>query len=807
MAMRSVLPMTRVQRYHGSASVIERERKGQSTWFSVGDLPFSRIAGSRVFTPSELYEVYRLCPDIRAPIDLISLRVAQTGWVVSPKANLKKGTRQWLKARALAAQVTHWLSKPNAEETWHAFAQKWAHDALVFDASAVEHARTPKGQLEELVEWRGGDFTPLQDEHGRVYRYRQDMSVGGPVYFLPEDLTYTNIFVNTTYPDGQPLIESLVEEFLTLRASSVHFRRAVDADEIPPGILFLSGVADVAYQRLEQRFKLQAGRDDVLRMVNGFDPAARASWIEMKRSAKDLDWVPNVQAVRETIWRVFHVSPVQMGETGNTPRASAEVQLQVGDMALINSMLIRLADVANVRWLPMIAALFGPPQDVELIEFVFDTSTALSQADQKTKAERLTMLWDRGLLTSDEVRSDFGYDPLRMTSDPDMEDDQDAAGDGEGGGGGAGAGETDVDASRRLLVGRQRAARRDAKLALSIVKPAQGHAPWTAPARWWDTSSPAPRWRHPIPRALPSGWQPASRFEGARVLSVVDLAELVEGYTATVTPLYERARRDVVKAATAAVADGQLTASDAAPVVSAVSVALNALTVDWADQTKPMYDGAARLGADTGEGWEGGAVAWANRAEVYRGDAIRYLNTTTPTAGLIASLRQELLSVIVEATRRAPAPPRPSQDGVAREVVLSDGTILRAEEKLPAALGSFLEAIRRVFDRNQHRISNWAGKLVELAHGTLTESLAIADARDAVEGNPDPWLVNWIEVADNATCGTCKVEGGKGWRRMSELPTMPGGATECGARCRCLLQFARESEVKSGTAIKIGPIT
>lgn len=204
MAMRSVLPMTRVQRYHGSASVIERERKGQSTWFSVGDLPFSRIAGSRVFTPSELYEVYRLCPDIRAPIDLISLRVAQTPWVVAPKANLKKGTRQWLKARALAAQVTHWLSKPNAEETWHAFAQKWAHDALVFDASAVEHARTPKGQLEELVEWRGGDFTPLQDEHGRVYRYRQDMSVGGPVYFLPEDLTYTNIFVNTTYPDGQP---------------------------------------------------------------------------------------------------------------------------------------------------------------------------------------------------------------------------------------------------------------------------------------------------------------------------------------------------------------------------------------------------------------------------------------------------------------------------------------------------------------------------------------------------------------------------------------------------------------------------
>lgn len=806
MAMRALLPMTRVQHYHGSASVIQRERKGQATWFSVGDLPISRVAGTRVFTPSELYEVYRLCPDIRAPIDLISLRVAQTPWVIGPRANLKKGTARWRKAKALAELVTSWLNKPNAEETWHAFAQKWAHDALVYDACAVEHARGPKGQLEELVEWRGGNVTPLQDEHGRVYRYRQDMSIGGPVYFLPEDMTYTNIFVNTTYPDGQPLIESLVEEFLTLRASAVHFRRAVDADEIPPGILFLSGVAETAYRRLEERFKLQAGRDDILRMVNGFDPASRASWIEMTRNAKDLEWVPNIQETRRTIWRVFHVTPVQMGETANTPRASAEVQLQIGDQVLIGAMLTRLSDIANHRWLPMIAALFGPAEDAELIDFTFDLSVAMSEGDQKTKAERLTMYWDRGLMTSDEVRAEVGYDPMRAGLDPDMAEDEDAQDGTVSDGSDVEQDATDVDASRRLLVGRQRDVRREVKVR-SLVRPSNGYSPLTGPARAWDAAMVPGRWRHPAPRSLPSGWQPASRFEGARVLPVDDLAALVEGYTSTVTPLYERARRDVLKAATAAVADGKLAADDAAPIVSAVATALSTLTVDWSDQTKPMYDGAARLGADTGTGWGGSRIAWADRAEVYRGDAIRYLNTTSPTAGLVAALRQELLAVVVEATRRAPTPTRPGQDPHQREIVLFDGTILRAEEKLPAALSAFLEAIRRVFDRNQHRISNWAGKLVELAHGTLTESLIAGDAKDAVEGKPDPWLVNWVEVADAATCGTCQIEGGKGWRKMSELRTMPGGATECGARCRCLLQFARESEVKGGTVVKLGPIT
>lgn len=322
------------------------------------------------------------------------------------------------------------------------------------------------------------------------------------------------------------------------------------------------------------------------------------------------------------------------------------------------------------------------------------------------------------------------------------------------------------------------------------------------------------RWRHPVARALPSGWQPASRFKGARVLPLVELAELVDGYDAIATSLYERARREVLRDATAAVADGTLDATAAATIVASVAKSLNALAADWSTETESKYTDAAELGYDTARGWDGAGIDWRNTATRYHSDAMGYLVATSPTAGLIATLRNELLALLIEATRRAPLlPPRPAAPqshgngsmGHGRDAHEVEG---RAE-KLPAALGAFLEGIRRVFDRSQHRISNWSGKLVELAHGVVTQSLNVADKQAAVSSpsETDPWMVEWVEVADSATCGTCRREGSKPWRLLSELTTMPGGATECGAKCRCLLQFARKSEVDSGTAKRLGPVT
>ncbi len=741
-------------------AVIERERKGYVPYFTVAGTSIQRVVGQRTFTTDELYRIYQICPDIRAPIDKISLRVANTPWMIQP--TMKKDDPGYERAYKLALSVLARLQEPSTDDDWPTFAQKWAQDLLIYDAFAVERVRATSGKLQELVCWRGGDMSPLKDEHGRIYAYLQDASVHGQIRFLPEDLDYGNLFANTTYPNGQPLIETLIEEFITMRASAQHLRRLVDADEIPPGILALVGVGDVALKRFEAKMKAMSGRDDALRIASVEEASGKVEWIQLHRSLKDLDWLPNIKEVRKTIWRLFHVTPVTMGETENTPRASAEVQVEIADQGLIGPMLRKLERLVNERWIPLIV---GNPDLADLITFSFDLTPDLSQADQKVRADRLSTLTSASILTRNEAREELGYDPIDEgdKTEKDVEDVADESSDES----------SDVEASGqrpgvlRSIMRMSRFRRRGALV---------------------------------MRGDLPSDWQPSGRFKGKRTLPLTRLGDTVTEYDDIVTPLYALCARNVLREATSAVSDGKFTATEATRVVSSVARETANLIESWNSETTRCYDAAARLGADTAVGWGGAEVAWRSLAATFQATAIGHLSTSgSRQVGLVAALRKELTSLVLATLNRAPPPP---------PVADQKDTRAEGDTKLPASLGAFLEAMRRVFERHQHRIKNWSGKLVELANITVSKSLRASTIPVAAdpEGAPDRWFVEWVEVSDDNTCGVCRSEGAKDFRLLDDLPTMPGGATECGARCRCVLVFWLESEVKSGKAVRLGPV-
>jgi phage portal protein BeeE len=738
-----------------NTATFQRDRKGYATFFSVGDAVVHRVTGQRIFTPDELYRIYQICPDVRAPVDKISLRVANTPYMI--QAAVKKDDPRYAQATEYVDTVARFLKNPNMDSDWTTLAQRWAQDSLIYDAYAVERVRGVSGKLQELVIWRGGDVTPLQDEHARVYSYRQDASINGPVFFLPEDMDYGNIFPNTMFPNGQPIIETLVEEFITMRAQAQHLRKLVDADEIPPGILALVGVSDVALKRFDQKMKAQKGQDDLFRIVSTEEAGGKIEWIQLQRSLKDLEWLPNIREVRKTIWRLFHVTPVTMGETDAVPRASAEVQVEIADQGLIGPMLRRLEQLVNDRWIPL---LLGNPDAAKLVYFSFDLTPDLSQLDQKVRAERLQILTGSQILTRDEAREELGYDPSDAKPEEPAQPEADPA---DGSSAEASARRPGVIRSRDPVPGRGR----------SVFLPTRG--------------------------ALPSDWQPAGRFKGLRTLPLQALGDLVAGYDDTVTPLYDRCARNVLRAATDAVADGAFTQTEATSVVKSVAVETVDLINRWSEQTATHYEDAARIGADTAEGWGGSKVAWRSMAAVYQSGAVGYLSSS---GGIVTALRQELTALVLATLHKAPQ----------RRTVSDEAEKDKDQraEALPAALGAFLEAVRRVFDRHRHRIKNWSGKLVELAHTAASQSLRSPVTFPASDGEPatteDRWMVEWVEVADGSTCGVCRAEGAKDFRPLSDLSTMPGGATECGARCRCVLVYWLESEVKSGKAKRLGPV-
>jgi hypothetical protein len=164
----------------------------------------------------------------------------------------------------------------------------------------------------------------------------------------------------------------------------------------------------------------------------------------------------------------------------------------------------------------------------------------------------------------------------------------------------------------------------------------------------------------------------------------------------------------------------------------------------------------------------------------------------TSTGGIMPDVRARLQETVASLTR--------GDSAIAEFDV--DGSVEMAIVALSAGMVA-----------NRFRIHNWSGKLVMLANETMTTALGKAstvllDAGDeGADGITGPrvtqWYVDWANVGDARVCPTCVTEGAKPIRPMSELVTMPGGDTECGARCRCVLIYWTSEEVRSGIAQKI----
>ena len=172
----------------------------------------------------------------------------------------------------------------------------------------------------------------------------------------------------------------------------------------------------------------------------------------------------------------------------------------------------------------------------------------------------------------------------------------------------------------------------------------------------------------------------------------------------------------------------------------------------------------------------------------YGNRAMQFLLTD---GGMMADLRTRLLATVDALVSRA-------------------GPAGRAAQRAPAGLGpdatssEASEAADSAFAAQEHRIDNWSGRLVELASATLVAGVLEAGT-GVVDGRVQPleWMVEWVSVGDKRMCATCTTEGDAGFRPLVSLNTVPGGDTQCRARCRCVLVLWTRKEVDKGTAVPL----
>ena len=803
----------------GDNGMVRRNRKGRTLSSQIIENVAVRYQGSHQFlTPDELFQVYRISLDVRACIDRTVRQLATWNHAVIP--NVDPTHDLYDVAMDLAAEANRFLAAPTLNgETWQTWMTKLCRDLLNYDAMAMEVCDKADGTLEELPAIHGGYVQPVEDDRGRLLYYIQTIPGGDEtIRFEPDELVYLNLFPNTSFPGGTPIIECIVNEILTRLGAARHVLLAYDADEVPPGILLIAGLGGKAATRMEEALQNTSGADHKLRVFSNDNPKPMsANWVELSRSFKDLDLKDVLKEIKRDIWRAFGCQPVIMGDTEATPRATAEVQDDLGDSQLIRPILEQLQALLNMRVMPR---LVGDPELVHLVTFEFEGLEGKGQTkeDDKTESEALAIDFDRGAVTINEYREvkgrlpfedgdvsflkvgggegyrrlsvmlgDLEAVPASDVAEDAAEDDSSDVDDEEAPG--------EIDAEARPVPHRSKL--RKPKHTRLKLFPGKGRSRtyWGHLDEHEGCSCEPTRSFRAADDLLPSDWQPAGRFKDVRTMDLPSLGRAIIDYKRKVSPLYRRANLDVVSAFRSYLADGRLSPEEALVLASRVGSIVDTLAEKWSATTEPNYRRAARIGRDAAADMTGLQVAedWRERADAYHDMAMGYL---TGTRGLITDLRAQLQTVISASIRGSQ-----TQQEV-RALRIRQGL---DDEDLEAA--TILAAAAAAFGRNQHRIDNWSGRLVDLSNAMLVNGLqeqAPEVTDESGNAKPTAWMCEWANVGDERMCVTCDQQGSRGFIPLSELDVFPGGDTECRARCRCVLVTWLQTEVDDGTAVLLG---
>jgi hypothetical protein len=774
----------------------------------------------RVLTPEQLHLIYQRVPDVRAAIDQIVRQIATQDYEFVP--TIEPDDDAYEELLEICKELMMWMSQPTADQdTWQELATAVVTDLLKYDAGVVERVFSPDGELSELVPLRGADIHPIVDKTGRLSHYVQTptsvvlASKASGQKYTPEQILYLKLFSNTEGPEGLPLLESLVYEVISILRLSERFSVSVDLNEVPDGILVLTGIAQEAAKRFRAENESNAGQDHKLRTLISEEPGqVDAKWVRFSRDARDLQIAEHTPEIKRTIWRIFGVMPVEMGETDGMPRATAQVQLDVSGSHLILPILELLQAKINVGILPWLLdeAFHG------LIKFAFKLEKQLSEDDRLSRSKSLNESVESGVLTRNEARK-IGWrlppiaggdqptigkgaqtrllidviggvlapeDPEAKSVDADYEDPEEED-------------EEDDDSERSQPSGRPSRERRNLRSNRSSAHSCRSHSVGSR-----SGSSRLRGTRVLIQRSLTDGASPSEwdriAGEDVRTLDLGNLWEEMVGYSLDIEPIWEEVRTEAISALAAVYKPEGFDSADRQRVMAKINDALDKLALDWSVSSQKRYRKvaeAARVKAGEWTGYSADAESVRRDADAYHRTAMTYL---TAEGGVISDLCLRLIDTLVRVTdvRDGPIPDRR---------VFRAGPVLSPTSTLAVVL----TAVASAFDSAKHRIGNWAGKLVELSSDILIRTvdggshtgqamgITNADAGSAAT----EWWCEWAGSSDASSCEVCKEQSSKGWIKLSDLRIRPGGAT-CRANCRCTIVVWTKAEIDGGRATYFG---
>lgn len=392
-------------------------------------------------TPQQLWGAYQENDEVRACIDLLIRKVATWERKVQVKIDYRRGSEYDL-AKKQARELNRAIQAPNTDgETLTTILQKWVKDILLYDHGVLQKVFddvvvTPTRGIKpskvsvmtELVAGRAVETYPVYDENGYLkgwtrLDYLGDAWLNGFVMYEPaihdrkgvmmtkRQIVAMSLFPDTSTPAGTPLIGTLVQQIGVILKSNEHLYRAFSSYEIPPGLLFLTGVSldDKASKEGLDSLRNYNTEDRRLKILASPETGGQGQWLEFGHTPKEVGYAEVLTKVSRAIYRTFGIPSAVMGDTEALQR---EQPTEVNSNHLVVLLLDKVEEAINLRIIPEMLLRYGYDATLPLVEFVFDRDQRLTPAERRDRASGLSTLTIHGVVTINEARQEIGYDPV-----------------------------------------------------------------------------------------------------------------------------------------------------------------------------------------------------------------------------------------------------------------------------------------------------------------------------------------------------------------------------------------------------------
>jgi len=356
-------------------------------WFvhpsSLGTLPYS-----------VLRDLYKLSPAIRPAVDSITREVSTLPWKVIHKDYKYHSTSE-------LNDIIDFLDHPNLDrEDLAIVLSKFIHDLLVVGKGVIEKVRNPYGDIIELVARDAILFAPKTNSYGFIINYVEyKRDTYTPAHSHRKENIIFRYFTPTTYTFSSiPIIETIINEVAVLMLSVQAIGWSLTRDEIPPGILHLGNIGEVALERAKASFEATKGilNQSKIRVVDNVDAV---NWVQFTRPFREIQLAELMPMIERIVARNFGLSPVE-SSLADVARGVAEMSFRSSQSKLIKPMMTMVAGAINK----------------EIVEdFNKKAMFIFSSVPQESMGERSRAygeMVDRGLITDNEARVNLGFDPV-----------------------------------------------------------------------------------------------------------------------------------------------------------------------------------------------------------------------------------------------------------------------------------------------------------------------------------------------------------------------------------------------------------